>query len=244
LFTLPFLALLFAMAALPASATPVVPKRVALVIGNGAYASSPLANPPNDAKDMAALFRGADMRVVERTNLDLAGMEKALADFVKLLKGADSAVVYYAGHGVQVGGENYLVPVRETVNSEAQVRSRSLAVSDLMERVKAAGVRTIILLLDACRDNPFPGSSRSGTRGLSVVPGVADVETLVAFATEPGKTAADGGGRIGVFTAALLKNLAQPGLNISEAMIQVRADVLAATGGEQQPRADLGLSRP
>ncbi|MBN2874915.1 MAG: caspase family protein, partial [Spirochaetales bacterium] len=219
-------------------------KRVALVIGNGAYTASPLSNPPNDAKDMAALFRGADMAVVDRTNLDLAGMEKAVSDFVKLLKGADSAVVYYAGHGVQVGGENYLVPVRETVGSEAQVRSRSMAVSDLLERIKGTGVKTIILFLDACRDNPFPGSSRSAARGLSVVPTVADVETVVAFATEPGKTAADGGGRNGVFTAALLKNLAQPGLNIAEAMIQVRADVLAATGGEQQPRLDLGLSRP
>jgi len=166
-------------------------KRAALVIGNGAYASSPLANPPNDAKDMAELFRSADMQVVERTNLDLAGMEKAVADFVKLLKGADSAVIYYAGHGVQVGGENYLIPVRETITNEAQVRSRSLAVSDLMDRVRATGVGTIILFLDACRDNPFPGSSRSGTRGLTVVPSVANVETVVAYATEPGKTAAD-----------------------------------------------------
>ena len=219
-------------------------QRAALVIGNGAYASSPLSNPPNDAADMAALFRAADMEVLARTNLDLAGMEQAVTDFIKLLKGKDSAVVYYAGHGMQVNGENYLIPIKEDIRTDAQVRSRSLSVSDLLDRIKDSGVGTAVLFLDACRDNPFPGSSRSGSRGLTVVAVPRDVETLVAYATEPGSTAADGTARNGVFTAALLKNLAEPGLNIAEAMIKVRADVLALSGGKQSPRVDLGLSRP
>jgi len=219
-------------------------QRAALVIGNGAYASSPLANPPNDAADMAALFRAADMEVLTRTNLDLAGMEQAVTDFVRLLKGKDSAVVYYAGHGMQVNGENYLIPIKEDIRSDTQVRSRSLSVTDLLGRIKDSGVGTAVLFLDACRDNPFPGSSRSGSRGLTVVAVPRDVETLVAYATEPGSTAADGTARNGVFTAALLKNLAEPGLNIAEAMIKVRADVLALSGGKQSPRVDLGLSRP
>lgn len=218
--------------------------RAALVIGNGAYANAPLKNPPNDAADMAALFKAADMEVVARNDLDLAGMEETINNFVKLLKNKDSAVVFYAGHGIQVNGENYLIPVKETINNEVQVRSKGIAVNDLLERIKGSGVKTIVLFLDACRDNPFPGSTRSGSRGLTVVAIPSEIETLVAYAAAEGKTAADGIGRNGVFTAALLKNLAQPGLNITEAMIKVRADVLAATEGAQAPAVDMRLARP
>jgi uncharacterized caspase-like protein len=207
-------------------------KRVALVIGNGAY-SPALSNPTNDAADMAALFKKADMEVISRTNLDLVGMEQAIGDFVKLLKGRDSAVVFYAGHGVQVNGENYLIPVKESIDSAVQVRSKGIAVNDLLERIKGAGVGTVVLFLDACRDNPFLGPSRSGTRGLSVQAGPKEVQTLVALAAPPGSVAIDGTGRNSVFSAALLKELAEPGLPISESMKRVSADVLVATGGNQ-----------
>jgi len=219
-------------------------KRAALVVGNSAYTSNSLANPVNDATDMAAALKEAGFEVILRTDVDLAGIERALEDFQTLLGGKDTALFYYAGHGVQVQGENYLIPVKEDIQSEANARSRGVALADVLDRIKASKVRTALIFLDACRDNPFPGSSRSGTRGLSVVSAPADVETLIAYATEPGSVAADGTGRNGVFTAAMLSNMAKPGQSIGDMMIQVRADVMAQTGGRQKPRADVGLSKP
>ncbi len=219
------------------------PARAALVIGNSAYKGSPLPNPVNDATDIAASLKEADFEVLLRTDVDLAGMEQALADFQKLLKGKDTALLYYAGHGVQVGGENFLIPVKEDIQSEVQVKTKAVALGDLLDRVKGAGVKTALVFLDACRDNPFPGSSRSGSRGLAVVAPPPEVETCIAYATQPGNTAQDGSGRNGVFTAAMLKNLGTPGASLSDLMTSVIADVKTATGGKQQPRVDNGLSK-
>jgi uncharacterized caspase-like protein len=218
--------------------------RAALVIGNSAYKSSPLANPVNDATDIAASLKDAGFEVILRTDADLASMEKALADFQTLCKGKDTALFYYAGHGVQVGGENYLIPVKEDIQSESQAKSRGVALGDLMDRVKTSGVKTALVFLDACRDNPFPGSSRSGTRGLAVVAAPPEVETCIAYATQPGNVAQDGSGRNGVFTAAMLKNLGTPGASLSDLMTSVMADVKQSTGGKQQPRVDNGLTKP
>jgi uncharacterized caspase-like protein len=218
--------------------------RAALVIGNSVYRGNPLSNPVNDATDIAMSLKDAGFDVILRTDQDLAGMEQSLADFQTLLKGKDTALFYYAGHGVQVDGENYLIPVKEDIQNSAQAKSRSVSIDDILDRVKTAGVKTALVFLDACRDNPFPGSSRSGTRGLAVVAAPAEVETCIAYATQPGNTAQDGTGRNGVFTAAILKNLSQPGTNLSDLMTSVIADVKATTGGKQQPRFDNGLSKP
>jgi uncharacterized caspase-like protein len=218
--------------------------RAALVIGNSAYKGSPLSNPANDATDIAASLRDADFDVILRTDQDLAGMEQALDDFQSLMAGRDTALFYYAGHGLQVGGENFLVPVREEIRTEAQAKSRSVSLGDLMDRVKASGAKTALVFLDACRDNPFPGSGRSLARGLAVVAAPADVETCVAYATQPGSVANDGMGRNGAFTAAMLRNIGSPGMSLSDLMTSVIADVKSATGGRQVPRVDLGLSRP
>jgi uncharacterized caspase-like protein len=135
---------------------------------------------------MAARLREADFEVLLRTDLDLAGMEKTLAEFQSLLKGKDTALFYYAGHGVQVEGENYLIPVREEIQNTAQAKSRSVSLGDVLGRMKGTGVKTALVFLDACRDNPFPGSSRSGLRGLAVVSAPPDLETCIAYATQPG----------------------------------------------------------
>lgn len=219
------------------------PKRVALVIGNSAYTDKPLANPVNDAVDMAAALEKAGFQVLLRKDVNLAGMEDALVAFSRALAGKTEALFYFAGHGVQVNGENYLLPVREEIRTEATVRSRGVSLGQVLETLKSSGVKTGILLLDACRDNPFPGASRSGTRGLSLVAAPKELETLIAYATEPGDTAADGEGRNGVFTASLLRNLPVPGISITDAMIKVRAEVKAETGDRQRPRTDNGLSR-
>ena len=215
--------------------------RAALVIGNSSYKASPLTNPVNDATDIAASLKEAGFDVLLRTDQDLASMEQALADFQGMLKGKDTALFYYAGHGVQVDGENFLIPVKEVINTPAQAKSRSVSLGDLLDRVKASGVKTALVFLDACRDNPFPGSSRSGTRGLAVVAAPAEVETCIAYATQPGNVAQDGNGRNGVFTSAMLKNLGTPGASLSDLMTSVMADVKATTAGKQQPRVDLSL---
>lgn len=217
--------------------------RVALVVGNSAYTSSPLANPVNDATDVATALGSAGFKVILKTDMDLAGMTTAMDEFQKACKGAEAALFYYAGHGVQVQGENFLIPVKEEIRNESNARSRGVAVSEVLERIRNAGVGTALIFLDACRDNPFPGSSRSGSRGLGIVSAPREVETLIAYATEPGDTAADGNGRNGVFTAAFLKGLQTKEKSISEMMLQVKADVRTQTNSKQRPRVDDGLTR-
>jgi len=217
--------------------------RAALVIGNSSYKNAPLANPTNDASDVAAALKSQGFEVLLRTNLDYLGMEDALTSFEKLLKGKDTALFYYAGHGVQAENENYLIPVQENVTTLALAKSRGEPLADVLARIKDSGVTTALVFLDACRDNPFLGTSRSATRGLAAISAPRDLETLIAYATQPGDVAQDGNGRNGVFTGALLKNLLVPGRTVAEVMTQVKADVKAATGGKQQPRVDDGLSR-
>lgn len=220
-------------------------KRAALVIGNGAYTNVPrLNNPVNDVKDVVVALKVLGFEVIEGEDLDLAGMEESLQAFNKILEGKDVALFYYSGHGVQVQGENFLIPVRERIESEITVRSRAMPLSQVLNTIRDANVSTALIFLDACRDNPFPGASRSGVRGLSIVSSPKEIETLISYATEPGETASDGTGRNGIFTAAFLKNLSEPGLEISELMRRVRADVIEATNGNQRPRTDIGLSKP
>ena len=219
-------------------------RRTALVIGNSAYKVSPLINPANDARDMADALRGAGFEVILRQDQDLIGMEQALTEFAGALAGKETALFYFAGHAVQVDGENYLIPVREEIQSTIQAKSRGVSLEDVLGRIRLSGIKTALVFLDACRDNPFPGSSRSGVRGLAVVAAPTDIETCIAYATQPGSTAQDGSGKNGVFTSALLDNLKHPGVSLSDLMTSVIAEVKAATGGKQQPRFDNGLSTP
>ena len=210
--------------------------RYALVIGNGAYPISPLKNPANDSADIARLLQNLDFVVVHRQNVGLRDMEAAVRDFGRKLKAGGTGVFYYAGHGMQVEGRNYLIPVDARIETESDVRFETLDVGRVLGKMEDAGNDLNIVILDACRDNPF-------TRGFrSVVPsGLARMDaprgTLIAYATAPGSVAADGisGERNGVYTKHLLKSLATPGLPVEQAFKNVRIGVLRDTGSKQVP---------
>ena len=146
-----------------------VPRRVALVVGNGAYAANPLPNPPNDAVDIAAALKDAGFEVTLVTDADLAAFDQAVCSFASRLGGAETGLFYEAGHGVAVDGRNYLIPVSPRIDEAPGVKAKSVALDTVVGRMEQSGVRTVLVFLDSCRDNPFPGASRSGTRGLAVV---------------------------------------------------------------------------
>jgi formylglycine-generating enzyme required for sulfatase activity len=218
-------------------------KRVALVIGNGAYArAAKLLNPANDARAMVALFKSAGFDVVEsRNDLDLAGMRRVLRDFSAQVRDADVAVVYFAGHGVEMNGTNYLVPIDAVLERDIDVEDETVSLDRVGELIEPAR-QLHLIILDACRDNPFtPGMKRMLARreigrGLARVDDSAlPADTMVAFAAKAGSTSSDGTGPNSPYTAALLKHLATPGLDVRLALGRVRDEVLATTSGRQEP---------
>jgi hypothetical protein len=216
--------------------------RVALVIGNGQYRSVPaLANPPSDAKDVAAELESVGFKVTLGVDLDLAGMQRAIAEFSKAADNADVSLVYYGGHGVQVAGHNYLIPVDAKLHDEQDIRKQTIHFDDVLKTL--AGDKGIhLLFLDACRTNPMkdtPASMRS--QGLARVGDAAGF--LITFATQPDNVAFDGAGRNSPFAQALLSHLATAGQDISSMMIEVRKDVIATTGGAQIPWDNSSLTR-
>ncbi len=209
--------------------------RVALVIGNGRYATVPrLDNPPNDAADMADKLKSLGFSVTTLVNASLADMEKARVKFAEDAKGASMRVFFYAGHGVQSDGTNWLIPVDADVREEYELKLKAFSAQAVLDGLRAAGTGTNVVILDACRDNPYKASSRSAgaSRGLAAM---GTSGSLIVFATGPGSTAADGQGRNGVFTAALLQRLDSPGVSLQEIMTNVAADVVGATAGKQEP---------
>lgn len=223
-------------------------KRVALVIGNSAYQhTSALKNPVNDARDVIALLAGLGFQVTEGLDLDKAGLEAKVRAFSSELDGADTALFYYAGHGLQVDGINYLVPVDAKVSAEDDVDFELMPLRQLVKRMERKA-STNLVFLDACRNNPITRSlaQNMGTRSAAVGRGLARVDTgvgtLVSFATQPGNVALDGEGRNSPFTQAILKHLPTPGLDVALMMRRVRRDVLEATGGKQVPWTNSSLT--
>ncbi len=208
-------------------------KRVALVIGNGEYQSSRLLNPVNDAKDITALLTQLGFEVISRYNANRRTMMEAIDLFYQQLARADVGLFYYAGHGMQVAGENYLLPVGSKMTVERDVEYEAVPVGRLLGRMEEAQNKTNIIILDACRNNPFARSFRSATQGLSQME--APTGSFLIFATAPGATAADGSGRNGLFTGALLQYMAEPGLKIEEVTKAVRRKVVDESGGQQTP---------
>ncbi len=214
-------------------------KRVALVIGNSEYAHvSPLPNPVNDAADLAAKLEALGFQVSRANNLARHALQDALAAFSDTATGADMAIVYYAGHGIGVDKQNYLVPVDARLSTDRKIRFETVPLDTVLASLE--GVRGVrMVLLDACRNNPFEGKMKvtSPTRSLSR--GLQRVEpargTLISFAAKDGTTADDGTGRNSPYTAALLKHLDQPGLELQFMFRKVRDEVLSATGGGQEP---------
>ena len=225
------------------SSTAVAEKRVALVIGNGAYTKVPkLDNPKNDAAAMEAMFRAAGFDTVVRGNdLGVAEMRRALRDFSDTAYDADIAVVFYAGHGIEVGGINYLIPTDAVLERDIDVHDEAVPldrVSQILEPVR----RLRFVILDACRDNPFVRSMRRTLATRSVRSGYGEIDenslppnTLVAYAQRAGATAEDGAGFNSPYTTALLKHLPTPGLDVELALRRVRDDVLKATRNRQEP---------
>ncbi|MGD0851212.1 caspase family protein [Bradyrhizobium sp.] len=218
-------------------------KRVAFVVGNGAYKNvTPLPNPPIDAKSMAGVLRNAGFDVVEGINLTRDKMTERLLEFGKKTQGADMAVFFYAGHGIAVGGTNYLLPVDADIKSEMDVKLGNAINIDVTLDQTMNDAKVKLVFLDACRDNPFAANIKNsaGTRSVSVQKGLAEMSsgegTLIAFATGPGQTALDGQeGTNSPFTRALMANITQPGVEIQQAMTQVRAQVNEETNKGQLP---------
>ncbi|MEZ5040132.1 MAG: caspase family protein [Saprospiraceae bacterium] len=209
--------------------------RLALIIGNSAYLNGgALRNPVNDATDIAAALQNMGFEVLLHTDLNLRQMDKALEDFGKKLKNYRVGLFYYAGHGVQVGGENYLVPIDAKLTSEGETRYECVPSGILLAKMEEAAT-TNIIIMDACRNNPFARSwSRSaGGTGLAAIN--APKGTFIGFATSPGNTAADGSGRNGIFTNAFLQNIKTPGITIDQLFNRINRVVDGLTNGAQIP---------
>jgi hypothetical protein len=211
-------------------------EKYALVIGNGAYSSiTKLNNPVNDANDMKAALESLGFRVEGLLNANRVQMEEAVERFKNKLRGSKTSYgfLFYAGHGVQSNGENYLIPVDADIRSESYLRDRAVSVQAVLDELNAAGNGLNVVVLDACRDNPFSWK-RSGSRGLQVVSN-QPADSIIVYATGAGSTAADGEGRNGLFTSQLLKNLKTPGLEINEVFRLTGGEVARASEGRQRP---------
>jgi formylglycine-generating enzyme required for sulfatase activity len=209
-------------------------KRIALVIGNGTYTSAPLLkNPPNDAKDMADALSRLGFNVEQGIELNQRLMKQMIRQFGQKLKAGGQGIFYYAGHGVQSKGRNYLIPVDAVIESEADVEDQGVDVQLMLNYMDDAQNGLNIVILDACRNNPFARSFRSAEKGLAQVD--APTGTLIAYATAPGRVASDGAGKNGLYTLELLKQMRVPGLSVTEMFMRVRAEVVRQTGGKQVP---------
>ena len=207
--------------------------RVALVIGNADYKSSPLANPVNYATDMAKSLRALGFDVVLRTNITSKQVGRTLRAFRTKIKPGDVALVFYAGHGLQINGENYLPAVDADIVGEDDVPNQSLSTRQIMDVLADSKSSMNLVFLDACRDNPYVRSFRSATRGLSREN--APSGTLISYATRPGSVAADGTGRNGLYTSVLLKAMEEKNQAIEQVLKQVVRGVTAASNGAQVP---------
>ena len=212
-------------------------KRVALVIGNARYKFNPLNNPVNDATDMAASLRSVGFDVIEVKDATLKQMREATRRFADKLEVSDVGLVYYSGHGIEVKGTNYLIPVNADIRREYEVVDQAFDASNLLRMMESlqgsVKKRVSILIVDACRNNDLPKSWRSTNNGLARMD--APAGSFISFATAPGQVASDGNGRNSPYTKHLLNALKQPNVPIEQVFKQVRRNVMDETGGEQVP---------
>ena len=211
-------------------------KRVALVIGNSRYRMAPLANPANDARLIAATLRSVGFDVLEHLDADQKQMKRAVNAFGDKLEAAGRDAVglfYYAGHGVQVGGRNYLLPLGSDIQREKDVDVEGVAADSVLGAMAFAGNRLNFMVLDACRNNPFKRSFRSAVRGLARMD--APRGTLIAYATGPGDVAADGSGDNSPYSESLARALVEKGVSVERMFRQVRNAVMQNTNNKQVP---------
>lgn len=208
-------------------------QRVALVIGNAAYHDAPLSNPVNDARSIAQALREAGFAVIARENIDQRTMLVVLREFGDRLRAGGTGLFYYAGHGMQIKGRNYLIPVGAKIEREDEVAYSAVDAQAVLDKMEVAGNLANIMILDACRNNPFTRNTRSGQAGLAQMD--APVGTLIAYATSPGAVASDGAGANGLYTQHLLSAIRQPGSKVEDVFKQVRANVRRDSQGKQVP---------
>ena len=208
-------------------------RRVALVIGNSAYKDSPLLNPVNDARAMANALRNLGFEVLYGENLSQNDMKRNIRAFGEKIRTGGVGLFYYAGHGIQIRGINYLIPVGATITKEEEVEYESVEIGLVLAQMEAARNQLNIVILDACRNNPFARSFRSAQKGLASID--APSGTLLAYATAPGSVASDGEGENGLYTQEILKNMRLPGVSIEQVFKQVRIGVQDKTQGKQVP---------
>jgi formylglycine-generating enzyme required for sulfatase activity len=222
-------------------------KRMALVIGNSAYQNVPaLPNPTNDASDIAASLERLGFTVKKLANARFDEMRRALIDFGRQARGADMAVVYFAGHGMETGGENWLIPIDAELSTDLDIDSETVGLRTVTRAVSNT-TQLGLVILDACRNNPFAAKMQRTSSTRSVDRGLARIEptdnVLVAYAAKDGTTASDGNGKNSPFTAALLNNLEMPGIEVRFLFASVRDEVMASTKREQQPFVYGSLSK-
>ncbi|MCF8077323.1 MAG: caspase family protein [Desulfotignum sp.] len=233
--TISFLWAVVFLLVLPAPALPSAEK-TALVIGNGAYKSiPPLTNPVNDAKDMMAALEGIGFEVILKINADRAGIRDGVRTFGDRIKRGGVGLFYYAGHGIQMDGINYIIPIGVNIKRTYDVEDQALRMNYVLAAMEEANNQLNIVILDACRDNPFRSinSFRGESAGLARMD--APTGTIVAYATAPGRKAEDGPGRNGTYTASLLKHLTRPGLSIQDMLNNTGLDVMKQTRDAQVP---------
>ena len=211
-------------------------KRIALVIGNGGYLSAPLANPVNDAEAVAKALSDTGFAVNRVIDADRQGMRRAIRDFAEQVKAAGrnaAAVFYFAGHGVQAEGRNYLIPIAADLQSAADLEYEAIDAQWALDVLGETRAGVSIVILDACRNNPFRSVARSGARGLAQMD--APRGSILAYSTAPGAVAADGDGRNSPYSGALAAAIRTPGLSVEEMFKQVRRQVLVETEQRQIP---------
>lgn len=243
--------LLLSVAAYVAALAPAhADKRVALVIGNSGYLhANKLINPENDANDVAEVLRGLNFEVIVNTNVDRRGLERSLEDFERKAKGADAALFFFAGHGLQYQGRNFLLPVDANLEDEVSLKYDTLPVEKVREALdSAAGVK--LLILDACRNNPLarrlqPRTAALTRSGAGLTRGLARLDRtegmVVAYATQADQVAQDGSGRNSPFSGALIKRMREPNLEIAQLFRRVAQEVNEQTGGKQTPEVAISL---
>ena len=230
---LAFLLLVLVLARPVQAAAPMSEPRHALVVGNSSYATAPLLNATNDAQAVAKVLEKAGFTVDLKLNASQKQLQDAVTTFGDRLKGGGAGLFYFAGHGVQIKGRNFLMPVGADIKREDEVPYKAVDVQQVLDKMETAKNRINVVVLDACRDNPFARSARSGSGGLSQVD--APIGSLVAFATAPGSVASDGRGSNGLYTQHLLANIERPGLPIEEVFKRVRLGVRLDSNGGQVP---------
>jgi hypothetical protein len=218
-------------------------KRLALVIGNGKYINSmELANPVNDARAMKRALQDVGFDVYEYEDLNQSQMKMAIDKFGSLLKQYSVGLFFYAGHGIQSRGANYLIPVDASLQSEQQVEYDCVQADRVLGFMEAAGSRINIVILDACRNNPFERSWSRAVNGTGLAFMNAPTGSLIAYATSPGRTASDGSGSNGLYTSALLENIKTPGISILQMFQKVRQTVASKSGKQQIPWESTSLT--